>query len=202
MGKFTDTKYVQTIDNLVDATKDKINNPYYIFSDKKPTKVTYYSQNVEKSTLDEASGLYSAHVGRDSPFKFNKINDFLLYGLAKINVDLDVGDFGTESSPINGDCIILPNTITPRPGDFFAVPYIKETVLFKVNRVNHDTLNSGANIYTLEYTLELTDALDNIEAQVEKTFKFLVSNTGTEFKITNGVIAEEDVKDTYERIQK
>lgn len=182
MGKFTDTKYVQTIDNLVDATKDKINNPYYIFSDKKPTKVTYYSQNVEKSTLDEASGLYGAHVGRDSPFKFNKINDFLLYGLAKINVDLDVGDFGTESSPINGDCIILPNTITPRPGDFFAVPYIKETVLFKVNRVNHDTLDSGANIYTLEYTLELTDALDNIEAQVEKTFNFLVSNTGTDFK--------------------
>ena len=182
MGKFSDTKYVKTIDSLVDATKDKIKNPYYIFSDKKPTKVTYYAQNIEKSTLDESSGLYGAHIGTDSPFKFNKIKNFLLYGLAKINVDYDVGEFGTESNAINGDCIILPNTITPRPGDFFSITYVKETILFKVNGVNYDTLDTGANIYSIEYSLDRTEDIDKIEDQVEKSFNFLVNNVGTDFK--------------------
>ena len=29
MGKFSDTKYANTIDSLVNATTDKIKNPYY-----------------------------------------------------------------------------------------------------------------------------------------------------------------------------
>lgn len=182
MGKFSDTKYVKTIDSLVNASKDKIKNPYYIFSDKKPTKVTYYNQNVEKSTLDEASGLYGAHLGADSPFKFNKIKDFLIYGMGQINVDLDAGDFGLESSPIAGEVIILPNTIVPRTGDFFSVTYIKENLLFKITSVSFDTLDTGANIYSIQYSMEHIDAIEQIEAQVEKTFSFIVQNVGTDFK--------------------
>lgn len=182
MGKFTDTRYVNTINSLVNATKDKLNNPYYVFSDKKPTKVTYYTQNVEKSTLDEASGLYGEHIGSDSPFKFNKINDFLLYGIDRISTEYEVGDFGMESSPISGTCIILPNTIIPKQGDFFSISYVKESILFKVNSVSCDTLDTGANIYSIDYTLEKTDAIENIEKQVVKRFNFLVKNVGTEFK--------------------
>lgn len=182
MGKFTDTKYINTIDNLVDATKSKLVNPYYIFGDRKPTKVNYYAQNIEKSTLDEASGLYGAHVGKNSPFKFNKINDFLLYGIERITTEYDVSDFGTEASQIAGEAIVLPNTITPRPGDFFSISYVKETVLFKVNSVSPDTLDNGANIYKLEYALELTNAVDKIESQIEKTFNFIPRNVGTDFK--------------------
>lgn len=182
MGKFSDTKYVNTVDSIVSATKDKINNPYYKFSDKKPTRVTYYAQNVEKSTLDESSGLYESHLGTKSPFKFNKIKDFLLYGLDRINVEYDVGEFGTESSPITGSCIVLPNTITPRVGDFFSISYVKEDLLFKVNSINCDTLDSGANIYSIEYALEKIDELRTIESQTEKEFKFIVDNVGTDFK--------------------
>ena len=155
MGKFTNTSYTNTIDKLVDATKSKLNNPYYIFTDKKPTKVTYYAQNIEKSTLDEASGLYEAHVGDASAFRYNKIKDFIIYGIERITTDYDVSDFGTESAPISGDAVILPNTITPRPGDFFAISYVKETLLFKVNGVTSDTLDTGANFYKIEYAAEI-----------------------------------------------
>lgn len=182
MGKFSDTKYINTIDNLVSATKDKINNPYYKFSDKKPTKVTYYTQNVEKSTLDEASGLYEAHLGSKSPFKFNKIKDFVLYGIDRINVEYDVGEFGAESNPITGSCILLPNTIVPKDGDFFSISYVKENLLFKVNSISPDTLDNGANIYSIEYALEKVDMIDTIESQVAKTYRFIVDNIGTEFK--------------------
>lgn len=182
MGKFTDVKYVNTVDNLVNATKSKINNPYYIFSNQSPTKVTYYAQNVEQSTLDEASGLYETHIGKDSPFKFNKILGFLLYGIERINIDYEVGDYGTEANPIEGEAILLPNTITPRVGDFFYINYIKEPVLFKVNSVTTDTLDTEANLYKVNYSLELTNAIEQIEAQVEKKFNFLTTNIGTDFK--------------------
>lgn len=182
MGKFVNTNYVNTLNKLVDASKSKLNNPYYVYSDKKPTVVTYYAQNIEKSTLDKASGLYGEHVGNDSPFKFNKIIDFVLYGIGNITTEYEVGDWGTESAPISGEAYILPNTITPRPGDFFVVKYIKESILFKVNSSTPDTLENGSNIYKLEYMAELTNQIENIEEQVEKEFKFIVSNVGTDYK--------------------
>lgn len=182
MGKFSDTKYVSTVNNLTDAVKSKLNNPYYVFTDKKPTKVTYYAQNIEKTTIDPASGLYGAHLGKESPIKFNKINGFLLYGIDRIATEYDAGDFGIEASSITGEGVVLPNTIYPRPGDFFKVDYIKEDILFKVNAVTPDTLDTGANIYKIEYALERTQVLDTIESQVSKVFNFIAGNVGTDFK--------------------
>ena len=183
MGKFSDTKYINTIDSLVDATKSKLNNPYYVFTDQHPTKVTYYAQNIEKSTLDEASGLYERHVGDGSPFKFNKINDFILYGIDKIVTDYNPGDNGIEANPINGEAIIIPNTITPRPGDFFHISHIKERNLFIVEGVSPDTLDNGSNIYKIEYALCSEGySLESISKQVDKTFEFCINNLGTDYK--------------------
>ena len=198
MGKFTDTKYTKTIDNLVDASKSKLNNPYYKFTDQKPTKVIYYAQNVEKSTLDEASGLYGEHVGDNSPFKFNKIIDFIIYGIDKITVDYEAGEFGAEATPIEGDAIILPNTIIPKPGDHFAIKYIKETLMFRVQSVSIDTLDSGANFYKIEYKLH-TDTIEQIEEQVESDFNFIATNVGTDFKT---IVKSEDYNliDELERL--
>ena len=86
------------------------------------------------------------------------------------------------SAEISGDGIILPNTITPRPGDFFSISYVKEDILFKVNEVSSDTLDTGANIYKIGYSVEYTDSIDKIDAQVEKNFNFVVNNVGTDFK--------------------
>lgn len=189
MGKFTNSKYTQTIESLVQATNSKINNPYYKFNDKKPTEVTYYKQNIEKSTLDPATGTNYQHVGDYSPIKFNKISGFFLYGLGRIELNYDVGDFGLESGEIAGDAIILPNTIKPTPGDFFSVPYIKEDVLFKVNSVTIDTLDNGSNFYKIEYKLELVNDTDKITKQVVENFNFVVSNIGTDF---NAVITSDN----------
>ena len=190
MGKFVNTNYAKTVDNLTKAITNKIDNPYYKFTDQHPSKVTYYNQNIEKSTLDEASGLYEAHLGNKSPIVFNKIKDFIIYGLDKIGLDYNVTDFGVEASnPGSGDAIILPNTIEPRPGDFFVLSYLKENLLFKVNGVSLDTLDTGANIYKIEYATELTDSIETIEEQVDKSFTFLVDNVGTDIK---SVITDDD----------
>ncbi len=190
MGKFVNTNYAKTVDNLTKAINNKIDNPYYKFTDQHPSKVTYYNQNIEKSTLDEASGLYEAHISSKSPIIFNKIKDFIIYGLDKVVLEYDAGDFGVEANSAgSGDAIILPNTIEPRPGDFFVLSYLKENLLFKVNGVSIDTLDTGANIYKIEYAAELTNSIENIEKQVDKSFTFLVDNVGTDMK---SVISDDD----------
>lgn len=182
-GRFTNTQYNQSINNIVSSIDSRLNNPYYKFNDKKPTIVTYYRQNKEMSTLDEASGLNYAHVGEQSPFKFNKINQFILYGIEQIQLSIDIGDYGAEADAISGTFYVLPNTIEPLDGDFFLINHIKEKgLLFKVNKVTPDTLDTGANIYQADYQLELTNSLEQIEKQVVKTYNFIANNVGTDFK--------------------
>ena len=182
MGRFTNSNYTQVVNSLTSAIESKINNPYYKFSDKKPTTVIYYRINKEKSTLDPDSGTAYQHVGDHSPFKYNKINNFLLYGMGRIELDYQVGNFGLESGEITGDAVVLPNTIIPMQGDFFYVPYISEDVLFKVNSVSPDTLDNGSNFYKIEYKLELINCRELIEAQVVETYEFIASNIGTDFQ--------------------
>ena len=181
-GKFTNTTYGRTVDNLVKATKGVLKNPYYVYTDKKPTKVTYYKQNLEKTTLDPDSGLNYAHIGEQSPIKFNKIEGFYLYGIDQITQNLDIGDFGLENDEITGQCIILPNKIEPTMGDYFRIPYLKEDILFRVNAVNDDTLDNGSNVYQIDYKLERVEDLKKIESQVVGTYKCIVNNIGTDFK--------------------
>ena len=196
-GKFTNTTYSRTVDNLVKATKGILKNPYYLYTDKKPTKVTYYRQNLEKTTLDPDSGLNYAHVGEQSPIRFNKIEGFYIYGIEQVTKELEVGDFGLENVEISGTGIILPNTIEPTMGDYFSIPYLKEDILFRVNGVNSDTLDNGANVYQVDYKLERTQDLKKIESQVVATYKCLVNNIGTDFKC----VIEDSSYDLIEKLE-
>lgn len=181
MGSFTNSVYTNTINSLDQAAQSKLQNPYYLFTDKHPTPVTYYKQNKTKSTVDRGSKLQYAHVSEFSALRFNKILNFVLYGIDRINVDYDVGDNGLEAGAISGEFIVLPNTIEPTTGDFFKINYLTSDILFKVDSVTPDTIDSGATIYKCEYHLELTGQTDQIERQVVKVFNFIAGNVGTEF---------------------
>lgn len=178
---FTNTQYSDTITNLIQASESKLVNPYYKFSDKKPTTVNYYKQNKTKSTLDCSSEINYAYVSQQSALKYNKILNFQLYGLPKIELNYDVGDNGLEADSIAGDAIVLPNTIEPLPGDFFSILQVNEDVLFRVDSVTPDTLDNGANIYKIEYHLELSNSTEQIEEQVVDTFAFIAEYVGTEY---------------------
>ena len=181
MGSFTNTTYTTTIDSLTKAAESKLVNPYYKFSDKKPTTVNYYKQNIKKSTLDQSAQIHYAHISTSSALRYNKILNFSLYGLPQITVDYEVGENGVEAGAITGDAIVLPNTIEPLPGDFFQITYLKEDVLFKVDSVTPDTLDNGSNIYKLEYHLEYTQSYEDIEKQVVNVYNFIAENVGTEY---------------------
>lgn len=182
MASFINTKYNDTVNNLIKGDIAKFNNPYYTFTDKKPTPVKYWNINKQHSTLDEASKLSYSLTGVDSPIKYNTIENAFLYGLEKIALSYENGEWGLEAGDIEGEAFVLPDTFEPIPGDFFQITYLKEPLLFKVTDVTKDTLDTGANFYKIQYKLDQTDTEVIKEDHIVENYKMIVNNVGTQFK--------------------
>lgn len=194
---FTNTVYNDTIKSFVDTNKQIIKNPLTLFIDKKPTIVKYYNKDTNISTLDEVTAIEYAPIGKNSPTKFNIILDALIYGIDKIQLNWNMDDTGIVADDITGDAYILPNTFIPYPGDYFIIPYLKETVIFKVNEVQTDTLDNGANYYKISYILDRTgkSELDKLNENIHDTYRMIAGTVGTNFKT---IIRNTD----YEKLEK
>lgn len=182
MANFINKKYSETITNLIDGMNDRLKNPFYIHNDKQPpTPVDYYNQSAMKTSLDENLIQEYKDLGEDSPIRFNKIEDFMLYGMQRLEVSYNITENGLESETLQGEAIILPNTFIPKKGDFFRVRYIKQPLLFKVVSSTIDTIDNLNNFYRIQWVYERPD-LEDLEKQVVENFVAVVENVGTEFK--------------------
>ena len=92
-----------------------------MFNDKKALPVDYYNINNNQSTLDKGLKINYDNDGKDTPFRYNLIHDMYLYGIDRVATSLESGEFGISGSEISGDAYILPDTITPYPGDIFSI---------------------------------------------------------------------------------
>lgn len=180
MGKFINTTYKDSIDTLLNVAEDLIKNPYYLFQDKKACPVIYYNINTEKSMLDEAARIQYSELGENCPFRYNRILDAMLYGIDKIALSLENGEIGLESGDISGEAVVLPGTFFPYVGDYFEIVHIKDTWLFRVNNVEKDTLDDGANIWKINYKLEHTSN-ENIIPLLADDYNMILNNVGTKF---------------------
>lgn len=203
-GKFlnTSTAYSQMTNNLTSMAKSLLDNPYYLYTDKKATECTYYNINTTMSTLDEATRGNYAEISTQSPLRFNKIKNFLVYGLTRIEPNLSIGEYGVEGDDVTGEVIILPKTIIPYPGDYFFVTQLGKDYLFNVTEVNPNTLDTGATLYRANYRIITTDGLKNIEPQVVKRFVFSMNTGGAGSdngsNLSTSIIDEETAETTEE----
>ena len=182
MGKFINTTYQNAVDSITNMNKDLISNPFYLFNNNKPTKVTYYNICLDKSTLDPGSELAYTNIGDKSPLRFNVIHDMYIYQFPRIEVNLENGDFGQESSPIEGESYILPNTIKPMEGDYFEVEHIKDRKwLFRINSVDLDTLDNDNNVWKINWSLDRGDNREILK-NVVNNFEYIISPEGTNTK--------------------
>lgn len=190
MGKFLDTTYTATINSILESKAKRLDNTFYTFTDKAPTTCTYYNINTSKSTLDESTNLAYSYTDGDSPLRYNKIKDMVLFGLDRIQVQMDAGDFGLESDTIEGDAYIIPNVFKPYPQDYFIINHTNEEYLFKVTSVSLDTLPTGANMYKISYRLSSHDG-DNtdIDSLVVESYTMDTTNIGTNLSL---VIKDDD----------
>lgn len=184
MGTFANTKrYEDTVVSLTDGMKDRLKNPYYAFTDKKPVIVDYYNRHIHKSTLDESTKLQEDLLGTKSPAKYNLIKNTSIFGNGiKIEQTLDIGPVGLETSPIELEFYILPDTFTPYQEDFLVIHHAGKDHLFKVNQVTPDTLENGANFYKINISYWTKEGIDKINKQVVEDYEMVVNYVGTEYK--------------------
>lgn len=180
-GKFINNTQKIMIDSANDTVINILNNPYYLYSDKKGSIAQYYNINNTKSTFDEATGGIQSELGPNCPVRYNKIKDAILYGIDKIPVDLDMTENGIEASEISGEAVVLPNTFIPYAGDFFTLDQTRKPYLFRVTAVSPNTLDSGAIMYKINYVYAYPD-LHGIEDQVIDNYNMMINNVGTTFK--------------------
>ena len=179
MGKLLETTYHDAVEKVTQFHGALLSNPFYSLSDKKPTIVTYYNINKEASTLDPGSKLSYDNIGENSPIRFNKIDDFMLYGFTRIELNTENDEFGLEADKVSGECYILPNTIKPTEGDYFEVEHITDsTWLFIVTDVQQDTLENGSNVYKITYKLEYVDH-DRVLGNVVGSYRLIEKREGT-----------------------
>lgn len=184
MGKFVNTQYNDTVNELVDGIKNRMDNDYYLFNNKKGTFTDYYNQNMNASLLDEGTFTEYEPIGSESPLRFNFIQDAYICGLERIALNIQQGEWGVEADSVDGEGYILPNTFMPIPGDYFIIKYLEEKILFKVIDVSTDTLLNGGNFYKIIYKLEHNEIekIKDLNKQVVDKFIMITNNDGTQFK--------------------
>jgi len=179
VGKIIETIYHDNVSSITSFGPAVLNNSFYMLNDKKPVICTYYNIDKLKSTLDPGSKLAYDNIGNQTPLRFNRVNNFLLYGIDRIELTTDIEEYGLEADKITGDAYILPNTIVPIEGDYFEIEHITDSSwLFIVTDVQTDTMKDGSNVYKIQYRLEYVDH-DRLMQDVADDFELIESRDGT-----------------------
>lgn len=182
MGKFIDTRYNDTITKITDFQHSLLNQNFYALNDKgRGTICEYYNINEDKSSLDPGSKLAYTDIGEESPIRFNLIHNMFIYQFNRVNLEFNDEEFGMQASDIDQESYILPNTIHPYEGDFLTIHHSSGTWLYRVNNVNRDTLENGANVWKISYRLDKTTD-ENILKNIVKEFEYIDVKEGTNIK--------------------
>ena len=181
---FTNTTYNDMVSSLAQNKIDRMANPYYKWISQKPTKTTYFNINNKRSTLDAGRKDTYDQLGKKSSLRYNRIKNFILYGIPRFQVDLNLEESGVQAGEINCQAIILPNTIIPSVDDYFTIDYIKKPYLFRVTSQTIDTVehDKGINFYRIDAVLDNTrqDFLQALNGrQLAYKYVFRIERVGT-----------------------
>ena len=133
-------KIQENIDLALNAFSTKIGG--------KPTYCKYFNKNTTMSEADKTLGAVYKTVGTSSPVVYKEIDNFPVYGLEQLTLDMQEGEYGFNVEQ-DMEVIILPNTISPLPDDFIGIPSYNNDkdktfsyLIFKVTNVTPSVLGS------------------------------------------------------------
>lgn len=148
------------------------------------TTVTYFSKLTPPGTENMRNSTTSSTITTNID-KYRKINNLEVKLEDNINISNE-GDDIAKSYVRNGVMKILPNTITPYAGDFFAFNYMGRPTLFQVNTVNKEAqeLNSS---WIVEFEIAVNgENFDydswNLKSRVQEEVYFVAAHIGTNYK--------------------
>lgn len=168
-------------DNML-LYEEKLKSPLRRYTDKSFTPVRYWHIKSKDTTVAKGYHDIEELLGNNSPVKFDKIDNLPLYGLETIILQLQDADQGLDSS-YEGEAIILENRLKPVENDFFMIPILRDSYIFRVTSVEYDTIAS-TNSYKISFVLEYidNDYARSLEKQTKREFVCRMENAGTDEK--------------------
>lgn len=190
MSKFVNQNYKNTISDLVDNSIQIMRNNSYVFNNLKPVPCTVYNVDETGTTLDPGSHFEYSPLGPESPFRFNKIKDAVVYcNDMKIIMSIDLTEDGLTGSPIELEVVAIPDTFVPLPNGYIIFDMLENLdktkhYLFIMDKVDPDTIDNGANFYRIHLTLKSIYEEDYtwLEKQVINNYNMIITNSGTSLK--------------------
>ena len=161
--------------------ENRLDSKLIRFLDKMPTFVTYYHINADESTTDEGYRDIESIVGHRSPLKYNKIENFPLYGIESVVLNLQDTEQGLDTE-YSSEAVILPNTLKPLHNDIFVIRTEKGAFLFRVDEVQTDSIRPD-NFYQIRFFFQCMgeEWIEKIEKyQLFNSYTCLLENIGTD----------------------
>lgn len=181
MGEYIKTNdLVQSVVNLHDSV---LESQYARFLQQSPTYTTYFHINSNESTVDVGYMNTERPIGDNSSIRYNKINSFPIYGLEEAAFSLDEDQEGLDMN-FHSSGIIIPNTVNPFPGDYFATETLGKNFIFQIINVRPDTVRSNPFIF-IEFKLSSidrgnTNTYDQLVKQSIEEYDTDITNIGTD----------------------
>lgn len=192
MGKFINDNSERTLVNkYVDSYLNGISK-YSKYINSVPNFVTYYSRDYIESTEDSGMGTVNEIVGDESPTRYNKINNFPLYGVEDSAPELNADGINGLGLINEGSAVIIPDTIVPRPDDLFIFSYSEDTeeakLIYRVTDVNVTAIDSNT-FYQITYNSTPYDEEILEKKQISDNYELIYDNISTS---QNTLVLEED----------
>lgn len=157
---------------------------YTRFLDKSVEFYTYFAINKVLSTTEIGNMNIDSYIGKDSPVRYNKINNLPMYGFPRITSEseYEVEQAGLNMDSFTGELIMLSEIIEPCEGDCFILNSYNQNRYFIVTNVANEVLRSRP-YYILQFVAGIPDYLPQLQSQVVDEFNALFDNIGTEDRV-------------------
>ena len=162
----------------VDRYVKAVVKDYSKYFEGSPTYITYYQLNDMATLQDVTLETVNSLVGSSTPNKYKKIDDVVVYSVDALDLSTQIGERGL-STEINGEFVLLPDSIKPKVNDFFVFDYegLRDH-LFRINDVQFDRAAPN-KYYRVSYNLYPNNA-DEILNNVEDEYELEYNNIGGE----------------------
>ena len=169
------------VEETVFKYEERLKAPTSRFTEGTQTYVNYFHVNNNSTTAGEGFADVSAIIGKDSPIRYQEIKGLPIYNIEAIVLQLqDDGATGLDAS-YEGEGVLLPGTIKPLPNDFFIIPYLKDSYVFRVTEIFYDNIMPD-NFYKFSFKLEYIDKDKEMQLkdQVNEHYTCKFNNIGTD----------------------
>jgi hypothetical protein len=160
--------------------EERLKSPIRRFTDKSFVPVRYWHIKSNQTTTDAGFGDVAEILGKDSPIKFQVINNLPLYGLDSLVLSISTEDQGLDTQ-YEGEAVIMAGTLKPLQNDYFMITHLHDSYIFRVTGVEYDTV-VAENCYKINYMLEYIDSeeAEKLEQQTVGEYTCILENIGTD----------------------